>query len=453
MPDIIVQLPLDRTGRSPNNLIGSEEHPLVVTPGFPYKIITLDNGGFYVKSLRVYDAAYNRLKAAVDYIVTYVYKNISESTGLEVAGAIVFLDPVRKGNVFCSAQMVGGDAAFSFTVIPDYVNFFKSKPVNYVPAWLDYVGSEPIWKPGELEKERWGLDTYQPFNNEISNITISITGGNGALEDDFREKVDNDYLEFLARFNDRLDKHIANTDNPHVDTKAQQLIGLGQVVNYPLANASEVALGTTSERYLTPNLSSIAVTTFAINPLNNHIADYNNPHDVTISQTGAVTKEEVNTRAADLYLKDERVANANYTNWNNVNNSYTDLFNNFRANIPASNFSGGYLNPVRYGGGSPSSTKALTANGIWTEIESLTEKYAVQSSPTIYYIQVNLQSTPLQAHQIAITQPFANAAPSGSMIFYNLSRTYARGAGYGIIYVTDLVMFGSIKTDAGWAQI
>lgn len=451
MSDVILQLPLDRTGRSPNNLIGSEEHPLVPIAGFPYKMVVLDHGGFYVKSLRVYDADYNKLVANQDYIVTYVYKNASDEIGLDICGAIVFLDPARNGVVFCSAQMVGGDLCYSFTVVDDYVNFYKSKPQPYTPKWMDYVGNEPIWKPGELEKERWHLDTYQPFNNEIERIAVTVEGGDGVEEDDFRAKVDFDFEAYVAKFNDRLERHIADKANPHVDYKSHPLIDLGRVENYPVASEAEAVAGTRHDLYMTPYLTSLSLDEWALKPLRAHIANKNNPHEVTIAQTGAVTKQQVDDLASTKYTDEETVVNSNYASWNGSLRSYNYLYDDFRKDLRAEMFAyggaAGYVPPSRIGRGAPTAKKVLMSDGMWTDFDALTTIYITEISPTCVIV------TGQPGWATAVNTPEAMKAPVGSLLFYNYPGGSWWGVGNGAGYVGWTNVQAGYKTAGGWIAL
>lgn len=453
MSDVIVQLPLDRTGRNPNNLIGSEKHVLAATAGFPYKIITMDHGGFYVKSLRVYDANYNKLVPDQDYIVTYVYKNTSESTGLDICGAIVFLDKARTGTVYCSAQMVGGDLCFSFTVVEDYVAFYKTKATGYIPKWMDYVGNEPIWKPGELEKERWHLDTYQPFNNEIEKLSVTVEGGDGVEEDNYRKKVDQDYLDFLAKFNDRLDRHIADLANPHQDVKSTALIGLNLVQNYPVATQAGMETGTANDHYVTPALTKPAIDKFAIIPLNNHIGNKANPHKVTALQTGAADKAYINTAVNKKYLKNERVANATLGNWNGVERDYAFLYDNFRGGMTVENFPIGRVNPARFGHEGVPSANSILIDGSWQDWDGVVAGNVTEGSPTIKILTIAATLTPQQAFNIAVSDPDTYNMAVGSMIFYKLNYTVEWGVGNGASVYTWTNIYGAYKSATGWANM
>jgi hypothetical protein len=81
-----------------------------------------------------------------------------------------------------------------------------------------------------------------------------------------------------------LADHIANTNNPHQVTAAQ--VGLGSVKNYGIAATSDAQAGSSDVLYMTPLKVKQAITQFALTPLNAHLADYNNPHKVDAADVG-----------------------------------------------------------------------------------------------------------------------------------------------------------------------
>jgi hypothetical protein len=87
--------------------------------------------------------------------------------------------------------------------------------------------------------------------------------------------------------------HLADDQNPHATTKAQ--VGLSAVQNFPIANASEAALGESNIRYMTPLLVKQAIDAQVSGGIGTHVADKNNPHAVTAAQVGAPTTAQMNT--------------------------------------------------------------------------------------------------------------------------------------------------------------
>ncbi len=81
-----------------------------------------------------------------------------------------------------------------------------------------------------------------------------------------------------------LDNHIADKNNPHTVTKAQ--VGLSAVQNYGIATAAEATAGTSNILYMTPLRVKEAITLQVLTPLNAHINDTTNPHGTTKAQVG-----------------------------------------------------------------------------------------------------------------------------------------------------------------------
>ncbi len=95
-------------------------------------------------------------------------------------------------------------------------------------------------------------------------------------------------------YGDALVNHINNRSNPHNVTKAQ--IGLGNVVNLPLATTQAAQAGQDDSGYMTPRLTYEAILALGgggdgVDTA--HRADQNNPHNVTAEQVGAYTKAEM----------------------------------------------------------------------------------------------------------------------------------------------------------------
>lgn len=452
----ILQLPLDTTGVNPDNFVGNEEHLLVKYDNCDYYIIKLYHGGFYSRSLRVYDANYKRLEINKDYIVTYYFQRASEYTGLEVVGLIVFLNKPDTDTVFTSAQMVGGDLAFSFTMIQDWINWWNDngKPT---PSNLDYAGNEPVWAPGELVQERWHLDTYQPFNVEIEWNTQAAMIGNDNVEDKFRDKVRLSYEDFLKRFNDRLQVHIDDKNNPHKVTPTQ--IGLGLVRNLEVSSLAEALKGTSDDYYLTPELAYKAIDELAIKPLNLHIGKQDNPHQVTPAQAKAYSIQQSMDLLATKYLKTETVANTNTVKYTprfgtETIYSYTGYVSAIRSNLDASNFQPagmGIISPERLGGGTYNNLSVLRGNGLFTTVDMLLEEYGQKNSSNLGIVayQGSDQAT---LDFIRATYVDLNAWPVGSLIFYRGYTQQWEGAGNGAHVIGYYPVFAVYRAPNGWVM-
>lgn len=81
-----------------------------------------------------------------------------------------------------------------------------------------------------------------------------------------------------------LAAHILDVNNPHKVTAAQ--VGLGNVGNYSLATVAQAQAGTDTTSYMSPYLVSVMLASNVGGSIDAHIADHNNPHQVTAAQVG-----------------------------------------------------------------------------------------------------------------------------------------------------------------------
>lgn len=80
------------------------------------------------------------------------------------------------------------------------------------------------------------------------------------------------------------DNHLLDYNNPHQVTKSQ--IGLSNVQNFPVASDLQMQAGQATNVYATAYGVYLAIAQFAVIPLDTHKVDYNNPHQVTKDQVG-----------------------------------------------------------------------------------------------------------------------------------------------------------------------
>jgi hypothetical protein len=81
-----------------------------------------------------------------------------------------------------------------------------------------------------------------------------------------------------------LADHIANHNNPHQVTAAQ--VGLGNVPNFAKATTADAQAGTRDDLFMTPAMTAAAISVLPSSGLAAHIADHTNPHQVTAAQVG-----------------------------------------------------------------------------------------------------------------------------------------------------------------------
>jgi hypothetical protein len=102
--------------------------------------------------------------------------------------------------------------------------------------------------------------------------------------DDLKISIDGIAAAVEAAAAGSSQSHIDNRNNPHQVTATQ--VGLGLVVNLPLATLTEALNINFAGGYTTPRTVYHAINNFALTPLNAHISDKANPHEVTKEQVG-----------------------------------------------------------------------------------------------------------------------------------------------------------------------
>ena len=156
--------------------------------------------------------------------------------------------------------------------------------------------------PHAVTKEQVGLGNL--VNHVYATSEEALAGTNSRHVTATLVKYAIDNLAVLP-----LNTHIGNTNNPHATTKEQ--VGLGNVDNYLTATQAQAEAGTATDAFMTPLRVAQAIAKQALIPLNTHIGNYNNPHQVSKAQVGlgSVANYSVASQAEaeagarnDLYL-------------------------------------------------------------------------------------------------------------------------------------------------------
>lgn len=167
--------------------------------------------------------------------------------------------------------------------------------------------------PHQVTKSQVGLSNVENFG--IATTQIAIIG------------VDNTFYMTPLRtrqaidglFGDTLINHVNQRSNPHDVTAAQ--IGLGLVANLGLASVEDAIAGNGDSGYMTPRLVAEAISNLAGGTqassnllVDLHIADRNNPHQVTATQLGVYTVNEVDAILTGKLGSNQTAFNSNLLN-------------------------------------------------------------------------------------------------------------------------------------------
>lgn len=181
---------------------------------------------------------------------------------------------------------------------------------EFVANALDDHASR-IDNPHSVTKDQVGLMYVQNYP-----VASSVEAKAGTANDRYMTPLRTVELcrEFVTT---QLDGHATLTNNPHQVTKDQ--VGLGFVQNYPVATTAEAQAGTATDRYMTALMTSAAISSQALTPLNDHVTNQTNPHNVTKAQVGlssvqnygiATTAEAQSGSVTNKYMTPLRVAEA-----------------------------------------------------------------------------------------------------------------------------------------------
>lgn len=132
--------------------------------------------------------------------------------------------------------------------------------------------------PHSVTKRQVGLGDVENFGLSTRGQAESADGNNSYMTP---ERV-GEAIQARVRF--AFDKHADDHDNPHQVTKDQ--VGLGYVMNHSPASRSDAETGTRDDRVMSPVRVRQAIVRFAHSYTDNHENRSDNPHQVTKAQVG-----------------------------------------------------------------------------------------------------------------------------------------------------------------------
>jgi hypothetical protein len=260
MSTVIPIYPFDPDGDAVTNLV-HEQQPLESNGVFDYFYVMPRSGPFYAGSvkLKLFPGGIDLIEGK-DYNFGHHFMDASHTIGQAIYGSITFYDHTLKGILDMEYQTLGGvwmlDEA---TILEILANEIRNPRIT---SWETIV---------ELP-ERFPVVNHK-FDIEdfvgMSDVTEKLEGIEEAIK---------------AMGNGAIDEHVNNKANPHEVTKTQ--VGLGLVDNYPTASIVEAQAGTANNRFMTALRVRQAIEAIATTALNTHLADLNNPHQVTKAQVG-----------------------------------------------------------------------------------------------------------------------------------------------------------------------
>lgn len=443
MDDVLTRLPLDLTGQNPENLV-RETHALVNHEGISARFFQLDHGGFYTRSLVVYDGEGNQLTKNRDYIATFYYKIPSDYTGLDITGVVGITNVDVIGPVVVTANMVGGDYAINLDAVDTVVGYYQDNPTASVD-WKGITGEPTPYPPGGLQDDRWALEGFESFNKNLEFLIRAVLYGDQEAYTDLRLYAHAKMEEFqdeLSGLSDLITEHIDDQDNPHGLTKTQ--IGLALVMNYAFGDDA-AGLDGIPEYYADPRHLGLLKDRFDTN-FNAHENDPDNPHETTPGQADTYSQAEVDSRAGErLGVTDTAVDSTAFGG-----RTLIETVRHSQAQLDTAFFTQGRVAPQHMGLGNHNNNAVLRGNGRWDNTESVFGSEVASAGNNILFIGYQGSLNSALGH-IRATYSNISEYPVGTVVFFRIDFSHRQGTGNGVSYKNVELLRAAQRRSSGWA--
>lgn len=265
MPE--VTYPFDTTGLASTNLIVDEVHTLTEINSNTYRIFIPVFAPFYLDNISLSHVdnlgVTTPLVENVDYTLCLPFIGGTRSIGKMMYGGITVNTELINGVVKITYQTLGGPWTADASVVLETLAQLIYNP--RVTIW-DLVTSKPEEFPPIYHDQ--SLDYVYGHQDLITSINTVA-----------------DTIAAQPSSSTALINHMINDTNPHSVTKAQ--VGLSNVANLPLASDLEVSELAEVDKYVTlKQIVTTGILSLDSSVVTAHMANTSNPHGVTKTQVG-----------------------------------------------------------------------------------------------------------------------------------------------------------------------
>jgi hypothetical protein len=334
----------DLHGTNPANLVTGEIQTLQVPGPDDYYFIIPKAAPYFADSLKVYNHQTGALYVEnVDYLIGHYFIEAMDSIGRPICGSIRFMKRTIQGQARLEYRTVGGQWGFSDSAILAELSNRQLNPLIRTWAQIDVlpalfpvlehnqpvnslIGSAQILEALEdlaaiIEASAEGasqshlLDFQNPHKVTKAQVLLGLVQNYGmatdleakaGVRDDVYMSARAVYLQVMDKALTPLNAHINAIGNVHGLTAAD--INLGRVPNFSAATPTEAIDITNNNTLLTPytgallieKLSNVPRIDALENLIRNHIADINNPHQLTPAILGMYSNAQIDQKLADI---------------------------------------------------------------------------------------------------------------------------------------------------------
>lgn len=433
MIPVLQPLPIDWSGKSPNNRTKGEIHNLGPQIGMPYRIIVMERGYFYTDDLFMIDSRGYALKET-DYQCIVPNREIMNEVK-KMACAVILITNPDVGNIIrVDAQMVGGQyCSLNPAILQTASNVILA--TNRKLYWKDITDKPAVYRPNGHLHALWELFGFTEQTGILKRMTTAMDKLTAkefvGLFDEFLIKwgpISNGLVEIEAR----LTTHINDENNPHQVDKNKA--GLSEVVNGPVASLSDAQYSGNTVRtaYTTPLRTKQSIDANFTPRLTQHINDLNNPHQDTAAKLGTLTNLEFRLLTNQYYNRGETVQKTNRLGGRN----FTDYTTYVRTNIPIKELTTGIVpqtNIVQVPQSDgyilqPSSSGYL----VWRPYKQAIEQWTKKGNNILY--AGNLKSSNFDSGSRFLQNTLGGNHPDGTIGVYRMSNRWEIATGNGSIW-------------------
>lgn len=311
----LIHLPLDLLGTAVTNKVTAELHEVAATG---YRAIVMDRGPFFTRGLVVRNAdTLEVLEPDVHYKAVQLHIDASLRATQEVC-CVLLIEPTTPGARFeVDAQMIGGEYSGTVAALRQMIESLDLD--NRTVLWGDLIDVPDYFPPTAHWHDIGDVFGFEYVVAELHQIRRAILMGDQAAFDEIRAyftRLFETLRDQLGSLTGEIEDHINDRDNPHYVTKEQ--VGLSNVHNYPVASQTIAAAGESNVHYMTALSTKQAIDALALAPLQTHISDRNNPHEVTKAQVNLgnvenypiATPQQAAQGQGNAYMTPARVSEA-----------------------------------------------------------------------------------------------------------------------------------------------
>jgi len=242
-------------------------------------------GPFFANSFILYNAdTMEPLRPVDDYILAQPHAQAAQRTGLDVQSVVVLKVPTPIAVTY-DYQVVGGEYSWNLEGLQALIDELTLD--DRAITWGSVIGRPTAYPPTPHIHDIGDTFGWEYVVWQLERITNAILVGDEASHDELRAQIQyvrDELIVLVDAVNGRVDEHVGDFNNPHQVTKQQ--VGLGDVDNYLTATPVEAYAGTANNRFMTPSAVTILAEKIADSLLDVHLADLSNPHQVTKVQVG-----------------------------------------------------------------------------------------------------------------------------------------------------------------------